>query len=408
MNIRRADPRLLTILVIVFVQIAGAALILPVLPLFAQDRFAMSPPAITLLVASFFAAQFLAGPWLGRLSDRHGRLPVLVFSQIGTAISFVVLALATGPGWLFAGRILDGITGGNIIVAQAYVTDITPPDRRTQSLGLIFAAFGLGFSVGPVLGGVIAAAAGSDALFFTAAGAAALTVVLTWLTLDESLTPDQRAAHKDARQAGLRLADVGANARLVRVLAIAFVGQFALGTLQSTFALFGAAVLFRGASASTTQLGIGLLLTVIGVTQLLTQAFVLRWAVARFGDGRLVVIGGALRAVSLMVFALVSSPWAAAAGAALFALGTGLSMPSLQSIATRVVADAFRGGALGWYQSALSLSTIFSTAFGGVLFAVHPRTPYWVGAALAAAAVVPALSLSRAPAGEPAAATAGR
>lgn len=407
MNLRHADRRLITILVIVFVQIAGAALILPVLPLYAQEQYRLSPPVITLLVSSFFAAQFLAGPWLGRLSDRHGRLPVLIVSQIGTAISFVMLALATNVAWLFAGRILDGITGGNIIVAQAYITDVTPHEKRTQSLGYIFAAFGLGFIVGPVLGGVIAALFGSTMLFVVAAVAAALTVVLTWATLDETLTAEQRAAHHATRRAGLTLAGIMGNRSLVMALGVAFIGQFALGTLQSTFALYGAAVLFQGASQQATKLGIGLLLTVIGLSQFLTQVFVLRPAVARWGDGPLVVVGGTLRALSLFVFAVIRSPWLATGGAALFALGMGLSMPALQSITTKVVPDELRGGVLGWYQSALSLATIGSTALGGVLFELHPTTPYWFGGLMAAIAVVPAVMLARSAARAPAAAGRG-
>jgi DHA1 family tetracycline resistance protein-like MFS transporter len=120
------DRRLITILLIVLVQMLGAAMILPILPLFAQREFALSPQVIALLSTSYFAAQFLAGPYLGRLSDKYGRVPILIFSQIGTVISFVMLALAPSAAFLFLARILDGITGGNIIVAQAYITDITP------------------------------------------------------------------------------------------------------------------------------------------------------------------------------------------------------------------------------------------------------------------------------------------
>ncbi|HLV37703.1 MAG TPA: MFS transporter, partial [Spirillospora sp.] len=126
----RIDRRLFTILMIVFVQIVGASMILPILPLYARDRFSMSDEVVTLLFSSFFLAQFLAGPLIGRLSDTYGRLPVLIISQIGTVISFVIIGLAPSVAWLFFARILDGITGGNIVVAQAYVTDIMPPKQR--------------------------------------------------------------------------------------------------------------------------------------------------------------------------------------------------------------------------------------------------------------------------------------
>ena len=129
---KNADRRLLTILLIVFVQMLGASMIMPVLPLYAQRRFALAPEVITLLFSAFFAAQFIAGPYIGRLSDNYGRLPVLIISQIGTVVSFVMIALGQSVGILFLARILDGITGGNIIVARAYVTDVTPPEKRTQ------------------------------------------------------------------------------------------------------------------------------------------------------------------------------------------------------------------------------------------------------------------------------------
>jgi len=225
------DRRLLTILLIVFVNILGASLILPILPLYAQRQFQMSPQTIALLVSSFFAAQFIAGPYLGQLSDRYGRIPVLILSQIGTVISFVMLAFAPNTGWLFAARILDGITGGNIIVAQAYVTDVTPRQKRTESLGYIYAVFGLGFMFGPALGGVLAAAYGIRTPFLLAALAATGVVVMTWRLLDETLKPEQRMAARQRRGGSMSPAAVLGNGPLLAILGIAFVGQFSLGML---------------------------------------------------------------------------------------------------------------------------------------------------------------------------------
>src|SRR5690606_11576813 len=124
---KQIDRRLFTILVIVFVQLVGASMILPILPLYARRTFNISDNVVTLIISSFFLAQFLAGPVLGRMSDLYGRLPILIISQVGTAISFVLIGLAGSVELLFLARILDGITGGNIVVAQAYVTDITSP-----------------------------------------------------------------------------------------------------------------------------------------------------------------------------------------------------------------------------------------------------------------------------------------
>jgi DHA1 family tetracycline resistance protein-like MFS transporter len=194
MDLRKLDKRLVTILLIVFVQMVGASMILPIIPLFAKNEFEMSATLITLLVASFYAAQFIGGPILGRWSDRIGRVPVLVVSQVGTVVSFVMFGMAGAVWVLFAARILDGLTGGNIVVAQAYVTDITPKEKRAQALGLVFAAFGVAFFVGPAIGGILVGF-GPRVPYFIAAVAAAAVVLLTVFTLDESMSAEERAEH---------------------------------------------------------------------------------------------------------------------------------------------------------------------------------------------------------------------
>ena len=379
------DRRLLTILLVVFVQMLGASLILPILPLYAQREFQMSAEMITLLTSAFFAAQFLAGPYIGRLSDRYGRIPVLIISQIGTVISFVMLAFAPNFGWLFFARILDGITGGNIIVAQAYITDITPREKRTESLGYIYAVFGLGFIFGPALGGVLAAAYGPTVPYLVAAVAAAAVVLLTWYALDETLSAEERQRARARRVGSLTVGSALRNLPLMTILLIAFFGQFALGLLQATFALYGEAVLFRGESREVTDIGIGLLLTVVGASQLFTQTFLLRRLAQRYSEGQLVVAGSLLRVIGMMIYALVTTPWFAAFGSLFFAVGFGIAGPPLQSLSTSLVDEQDRGGVLGMFQSSVNLSTIISTAIAGVLFIQGPTVPYWVGAAMSLA-----------------------
>jgi MFS transporter, DHA1 family, tetracycline resistance protein len=375
-RLRGMDRRLFTILMIVFVQILGASLILPILPLYAQRRFAMSAETIALLVSSFFAAQFIAGPYIGRLSDRYGRLPVLIWSQVGTAVSFVMLAFAPNVELLFAARILDGITGGNIIVAQAYVTDITPRHKRTAALGYIFAAFGLGFVFGPALGGVLSALFTPQLPFLVAAVAATATIFLTWYTLTETVTPEWRAAQDPNERTTLSPLEVLRNYPLMLILVIAFVGQASLGLLQATFALYGEAVLFTDYSDKMTDLGIGLMLTAVGITQLIVQTVLLQRLLDRFGDINLIAIGNVLRSVGMFAFALITTPWLGPLAIIFFAMGSGISMPPLQSLSTNTVTDRVRGGVLGWYQSALNLSIILSTAVGGILFAINPVVVY--------------------------------
>ena len=393
MNLKNVDRRLLTILLIVFVQMLGAAMILPILPLYAKREFGLSDSVIPLLISTYFAAQFLAGPYLGRLSDRHGRLPVLILSQIGTAASFVMLALAPNAAILFVARLLDGITGGNIIVAQAYVTDVTPRKERTAALGYIYAVFGLGFIFGPALGGALSALFGPRIPYLIAAGAATLTVILTWRILDETVTGDQQAANRAAGRESMGVRQVARNFPLVLVLFVGFVGQFALGLLQATFALYGEAVLFEGYDENTTNLGIGLLLAAVGVGQVITQTILLPRLSERLPDALLVIVGNLIRTGGLFIFAVIASPWIAAGGSLLFAAGMGLMMPPLQSLATYTVPDEMRGGVLGFYQSSVNIATIISTAVAGVIFSLSPTMPFWIGVALSLLVLIPATVL---------------
>ena len=395
MNFKQIDRRLFTILMIIFVQMLGASMALPILPLFAQRQFEMSPQLIAFLVSSFFAAQFLAGPTIGRLSDKYGRIPVLIVSQIGTALSFVMLGAANGAVMLFIARLFDGITGGNIIAAQAYVTDITPREKRTQALSYIFAAFGLGFIFGPALGGVLSANFGERAPFYMAAVAATAVVILTWFTLDESLTPEQRQANRLAKRSSFSPRQVLGNTPLLYVLIIAFVGQFGLGMLQATFSLYGEAVLFADYEPAQASLGIGLLFTSVGVAQFTTQTIILPRALGRFREAWLVIMGNLSRGIGLVLFATVVTPWPAAVATLFFAMGMGLVMPPLQSLATSTVGDEVRGGVLGLFQSALNLSIIISTAVSGFIFSLNPTYPYWLGALLTALVTIPAIALWR-------------
>jgi len=396
-KILKADRRLLTVLSIVFVQMAGAAMILPILPLFAERQFHMPPSSVTLLVSSYFLAQFFAGPYLGQLSDQHGRIPLLIISQLGSAVSFFMMAIAGGPGMLFAARLVDGITGGNIIVAQAYITDITPRDRRTEALGYTMAVFGLGFIIGPALGGLLSAWLGARMPFVIAGLAAVLTAWMSRTFLNETVTP-QPGARRPQVRARLTPAEVARNYPLALILVVAFVGQFGFGMLQSTFALYGSAVIFRTYSQQATNLGVGLLLAVVGLGQFSTQTWLISPLKRRFGDALLVILGTLLRMLGMAILAVVASPWLAGVSCAFFAVGMGLMMPPLQSLATRTVAETNRGAVLGVYQSSAGLAIILSTAIAGSIFSLNPALPYWIGAFLSLLVVLPAgalLKLSR-------------
>ena len=359
------DRRLFIILLIVFVQMVGTSMVHPILPLYAQSTFAMDAQVITLLITAFFAAQFLAGPFIGRLSDRRGRLPVLLISQVGTVIAFLMLGFAETAAVLFLARVLDGVTGGNIVVAQAYVTDIMPERRANRSPGLYDGGFRAGLH--RRAGGRRPAREPiwSQIPFIFAAAAALVTVILTWLTLEESLSADDMARNRDSEKTRLGAADVVRNVPLLAVLLISFISRFGMGLLIGAFALFAEAVLFAGGDFETVSLGVGLMLMVVGVGQFLTQIFVLPAALRRNSDTQIVLIGAAARALSMFLLAAALEPLLGTLSLAIFALGSGLLFPPLQSLLTKTVAAELRGAVLGLNQSAMNLGVIISTAVAG-------------------------------------------
>jgi DHA1 family tetracycline resistance protein-like MFS transporter len=400
--------RLFPILLIVFTNILGAGVIMPILPLYAEGQFGGTILQITLLSTSFFAAQFLAAPWLGRLSDRYGRRPVLIMSQIGTVLAFILFILA-GPlgqvidSWglalpmsggmimLYVARILDGITGGNITTAQAYVTDVTPEEHRAQGLGLVQAAFGVGFIFGPAFGGVLGNL-GPVVPFVGAIIITTGTLLLTVFTLEESLPPEARAGDQsDAKpRRSIPLTEFLRIGPLRVILAVGFFASLAFAAVPATFALYANRVLFPDlADLGRTQLYIGLMLTLIGLMQVVTQLALLKPLISRLGERKLLLLGmgallvasaGVASAESAIVVTLLFAP---------FAFGRGVSEPSLQSLTTRFGDEWTRGQLLGLYQSARSLALIFGPIWAGYVFAqVNPQAVFWVAGGLILVALI--------------------
>src|SRR5215218_4243096 len=189
---------LVVIFTTVFIDLVGFGIVIPVLPFYAEGtRFNASPRVVGLLFASYSLMQLIFSPILGRLSDKHGRRPVLLASIIGTGIGFLVLGFANTLPLLFVGRILDGITGGNISTAQAYIADTTTPEDRAKGMGLIGAAFGLGFIFGPAIGGILSRW-GIHVPFFFAAALCFGNALLLYFTLPETVTPDHPAKNAAA------------------------------------------------------------------------------------------------------------------------------------------------------------------------------------------------------------------
>ncbi|MBI2885332.1 MAG: MFS transporter [Candidatus Omnitrophica bacterium] len=376
----------------VFLDLIGFGIVIPVLPLYAE-RFGATPLAAGCLLAVYSAMQFLFAPILGRLSDRVGRRPVLLVSVIGTAAGFLLMGLANTLWLLFVARAIDGITGGNISTAQAYIADITPEERRSRGMGLIGAAFGLGFIVGPAIGGLLSHISLGAPFIFAAALAAANALAIYFL-LPESLPPERR--HEARERASIAAVFQQANRRrLGMILAVYFFTTAAFSLLTATYALFTERRFgFTAAQNGFIFAGQGLVGAVI-------QGGLLGALVSALGEKKLVIAGTVI--LTLTLFLLSGSATSAALLAVTTGMGIGhsLVMAPLNGVASKSVGAASQGRVLGLMQSSASLARIVGPVLGGWLLnydALHAadafgRSPYSAGAVIAALAVVCALAL---------------
>jgi MFS transporter, DHA1 family, tetracycline resistance protein len=273
-------PRSLVVVYLtIFVNLVGFGIIIPLLPFYAET-FGATPLAIGLLFASFSVGQLVASPILGELSDRYGRRPVLIFSLIGTVVSFVMLALAQSLGMLFAARLVDGLSGGNITTARAYIADVTPEEGRPRAYGLLGAAFGLGFIIGPALGALFSYISYTAPIWAAAAITLAATA-LAWFWLPETV----HRARAGGGSPWKALRELSGRSGLRLLFSVDFLYWMAFAVYQTSFALFGARRF--GFDASHT----GYLLSAFGVLGVVVQGFLVGPVVARLGAKRTLIAG---------------------------------------------------------------------------------------------------------------------
>jgi DHA1 family tetracycline resistance protein-like MFS transporter len=341
---------LLVIFLTIFVHLVGFGIIVPLLPFYAET-FGASPLAIGLLFGVFSLAQLLAGPVMGDLSDRYGRRPVLVLSLAGTVISFVMLALAQSMTMLFAARIVDGLSGGSISTARAYVADVTEPKGRARAYGLIGAAFGLGFIFGPAISGVLAPVS-YTAPIWAAAAITLIALVMAWSWLPETV---RRVSARDAMPFG----DLGRMLRrpaLRRVLVIDFTYWLAFAVFQTTFALFAARRF--GFDAPQT----GYFFAAFGLLGATVQALLIHPVVRRLGDKPTFMLGLAFAAVGLVAATFAHSVLLFGLTMIPLALGIGFGHPTMTSLVSR----AARGDEQGRVQGAASAVESLGRTIGPV------------------------------------------
>ncbi|KAB1188942.1 MULTISPECIES: MFS transporter [Haloferax] len=384
---------------IVFVDLLGFGILIPVIPLYALS-FGATEFVGSLLIASYSAMQFLAAPLLGRLSDARGRRPVLLLSLTGSVIAWMLFGIAGSLAVLFAARMLAGAMGGNIATAQAYIADITPPEDRAKGLGLLGAAFGLGFVFGPALGGFFASdpvvAAARDIFpaivpvsefslpSFAAAVITGTNLVVAFFVLPESRPPEERGSEATERESridqlltALRTHGLGA------LVASFFLVSFAFSALESQFIFLTNDQYGYGATENA------IILTYVGLVLAVVQGGLVGPLTDRFGEYRLAVAGAAIQVVMLAAvpFSPVFGTYIPTVGAlvpigptlppgvlALLAVMTPLSVGnaltnvSLNTLVSRSAGDDEQGGAFGLTQSAGSLARTFGPALAGGLY----------------------------------------
>lgn len=374
------DKRLFSIFLIVFIDLLGFSLILPLLPFFA-GQFGASPAGVGLLVAVYAAAQFISAPLLGRLSDRIGRRPVLLISIAGNITGFLMLGLAQSLAMLFAARLLAGFTAGNISVAQAYISDITDEKGRARGLGLIGAAFGLGFIIGPVIGGLLSKN-GFSLPSFVAAGLLLLNLILVVLWLPESLTVERRAVLNQTGRLPFTLNAMLATLRRPVVgplLHTRFIYGLAFSTFTSVFTLY-AQYRFKLDAAST-----GYILAYIGVLSVLTQGLLIGRITARFSERGIILWATVVMTGGLLAWALTPSIAILLVVIAPIAASGGVLNTILNASVSKVVMLEEVGGILGVSSALESLTRVIAPSLGGWLLQnLGPSSPGFFAALLLA------------------------
>jgi DHA1 family tetracycline resistance protein-like MFS transporter len=383
---RRAS---LLIFIVTLVDQIGWGMVIPILPTYART-FGGSAVVVGWLLASYSIAQLLFAPAIGRLSDRKGRKPLLLACMGGSAVA----AAATGAaslltdgafalGVLFLARALDGVTGGNTALAMSYASDVSPPERRAQSLGLIGAAIGLGYTIGPALGGIIAHYTDAATPFYVAAGLALSNALVMWWLLPESLSPEQRAEATLQHQEGhiTSLGNWFRHPQLGPLLIINFLFIVAASCYQMMLPLY-----------TNLRFGLGerdnsYLFAFLGLTMTVVQGGCIRPLVHRFGERTIFAVGIGLLTVTLAVAPFADTVTGLVWLCGGMGVGTALANPTLLALLTNRAAEDERGEVLGVAASVASLGRILAPAWCGYAMKhVSVASPFVTGASVAALA----------------------
>ncbi|WP_460942089.1 TCR/Tet family MFS transporter [Spirosoma daeguense] len=377
MKKKRTAPALIFIFITLLIDVTGLGIIIPVFPKLLEQlidgNISQAASWAALLTPAYALMQFIFAPVLGGLSDRYGRRPVLLFSLFGFGIDYLFQGFAPTIGWLFLGRILAGITGASFTTATAYIADISPPEKRAQNFGLVGAAFGVGFILGPAIGGLLGQY-GPRVPFFVAAGLTLLNFLYGLLILPESLSPDHRRPFdwKRANPLGslLRLGKYPVILGLVASLVLIYIAGFAV---QGTWTFY---TIEKFKWNETT---VGFSLATIGVAFALVQGGLSRVLIPKLGQQRSVYVGMMFSALGFLLFGLANQSWMMFAFMFIYALG-GIAGPSIQGIISNQVPANEQGELQGALTSLNSVTSIAGPFIMGNLFAyfTSPKAPVYL------------------------------
>ena len=354
---------LIIIFITVFIDLVGFGIVIPLLTFYAEE-FNATPFEIGILFASYSLMQFIFAPILGSLSDRYGRRPILFLSLLGGSIGYLFIGFAFALWMVFVGRIIAGITGGNLSTAQAYIADVTTRENRAKGMGLFGAAFGLGFIFGPAIGGILSRY-GLHAPFFFAAVLSFINAMLLYFILPETVNKDALIVPNARKNRLAELFESLSDARFGTLTGIYFFLVVSFSIMTYAFVLY---TIFRFSYTAEQN---GYIFAFIGIMAVIFQGGLFGRLTKKFGENLLMIVGCAMMVASFILIPFITADFgglvALLACVALLAIGNSMASPSITSLASKVSSDEGQGKSLGVLQSGASLARAIGPAIGGVL-----------------------------------------
>jgi DHA1 family tetracycline resistance protein-like MFS transporter len=371
---------MLALFIVCVIDILGFGILIPLVPYMA-DRFGASPQLITPILGAYSLCQLVAAPFWGRLSDRYGRRPILMWSFVGACISYAMLGVADNLWWLLASRVLAGFMAGNLSAAFAYASDISTPENRAKALGTVGAAIGVGFMFGPAIGGILAGNDEHTANFALPAVVSAclsvLAIALVFFMLPESHTEEHRTTHRDESRKNHPLRLLSERPTLRLIVSAGFLVTCSQSILESIFAIW--AMNRFGFGPRT----VGVVLFCLALIPVAMQGGLVRVLAPRLGEVRLAVCAILAYVTGFVIVGYSSHLPLALIGLAFCGVGSGLFNPSASALASKQATSRDRGAVMGTYQSGSSLARALIPFASGALYAgVGPSAPFLAGACL--------------------------